>query len=201
MLTTINIFGQSTSWLEVIAMLTGIVGVLLTIKQNIWCFPVGIINVALYAYFFFSPGIRLYADALLQCIYIILLLYGWFKWNKKIKEAKESNIVKLDFKKALLLFTIAVVSTIILANILIQYTDATFTWIDSSLTCASLVAQWMIAKKIIENWIVWIIVDAIYIPLYLTKGLSLTAVLYGLFLILAVKGFIEWKKSMSANAI
>ena len=80
MLNEISIWGQVTSWLEIAAMLTGIAGVWLTARQNILCFPIGIINVVLYAWLFFSPGIQLYADALLQCIYVFLLIYGWMQW-------------------------------------------------------------------------------------------------------------------------
>ncbi len=192
----ITLFGQSTSWLEVIAMLTGIAGVWLTMKENIWCFPIGIINVSLYAWLFISPGIRLYADALLQCIYILLLFYGWMNWADRNKKKEASHTFKIPSKTAIKLFFIFLAATIVLAFFLQHYTNASYPWLDSALTCSSLAAQWMIAKKIIENWIVWIVVDIIYLPLYFVKHLPLTTILYAIFLLLAFKGFLEWKKNL-----
>ena len=192
----ITLFGQSTSWLEVIAMLTGIAGVWLTMKESIWCFPIGIINVSLYAWLFISPGIRLYADALLQCIYILLLFYGWMNWADRNKKKEARHTFNIPSKTALKLFFIFLAATIVLAVFLQHYTNASYPWLDSALTCSSLAAQWMIAKKMIENWIVWIVVDIIYLPLYFVKHLPLTTILYAIFLLLAFKGFSEWKKNL-----
>ena len=197
MLNEISIWGQSTSWLEIVAMLTGVAGVWLTARQNILCFPIGIINVVLYAWLFFSPGIQLYADAMLQCIYVFLLIYGWMKWSKK------SNVTivpeKIEFKSFVRLILFGISATILSGYFFEKYTDASYPWLDSSLTCMSLAAQWMVAKKFIENWIVWIIADIIYIPLFVVKHLPLTAHLYGIFLILAVIGYVDWKKKLILN--
>ena len=190
-------WGQWLSYLELAAMISGVLGVWLTMKQNVWCFPVGMVNVALYALLFFTPGIRLYADALLQCIYFILLIYGWYKWSggSTHKEVLiPCYMSKAEWKKVILL---AIPGTILLGTFLHSFTNADLAWIDSSLAVISLLAQWMIAKKKIENWMLWIIVDIFYIPLYIYKGLPLTAVLYFLFLILAIKGLQEWKRGVS----
>jgi nicotinamide mononucleotide transporter len=196
MLQELYFFGQITSLLELLAMITGVIGVWLTVKESIWCFPMGIINVALYAWLFISPGIQLYADALLQIIYILLLTYGWYNWSKE-KESKSSDAtMKIDFRTSLKIFILTALSAIMLAWFFSNYTAASYPWLDSALTCASLAAQWMIAKKYIENWIVWILADLVYLPLYIVKHLPLTAILYFIFLILAVKGYIEWKKNL-----
>jgi nicotinamide mononucleotide transporter len=195
MLQEIHLLGQSTSVLELIAMLFGIAGVWLTTRQSIWCFPVGIVNVALYAWLFISPDVKLYADAMLQCIYIILLFYGWVKWAEKSKDEKykrSRRIGSRDFTKATLT---VIASTIVLGLFLSRYTDASLPWIDSALSCSSLAAQWMIAKRYIENWIVWIMVDIIYLPMYYQKHLPLTVILYFIFLVMAFKGYAEWKKN------
>ncbi len=193
----LTFFGQTTSLLEVIAMLTGLAGVYLTIRQSVWCFPVGIINVGLYAYIFFSPGVQLYADALLQCIYIILLIFGWYKWSTKNINEKATVPSRLIRPDAIRVSVIAFTSTILLALFLSRFTNASYPWTDSALTCASLAAQWMIARKFIENWIVWIVVDILYVPLYLVKQLPLTAFLYGIFLLMAVNGYREWKSALN----
>jgi len=190
------IFGQSTSWLEIVAMITGLIGVWLTIKESIWCFPVGITNVTLYAWLFLTPGIQLYADALLQIIYIFLLFYGWMNWSKKNNNLIIIHPIRINYSSALKVFILTIAGTISLAIFLSTYTAASYPWPDSALTCFSLAAQWMIAKKYIENWIVWIVVDLVYLPLYIVKQLPLTAVLYFIFLILAFKGYSDWKKNI-----
>ena len=196
MLNEILIFGQNSSWLEILAMLTGIAGVWLTMKENIWCFPIGIINVTLYAWLFMTPGIRLYADALLQCIYILLLFYGWMNWADRNKKKDTNHTINISSKTSLKLLIISLLSTIVLAVFLQTFTNASYPWLDSALTCASLASQWMIAKKMIQNWIVWIVVDIIYLQLYFVKNLPLTTILYFMFLILAFKGYSEWKKNL-----
>jgi nicotinamide mononucleotide transporter len=192
-MTEITLAGQSTSPLEVVAMLTGIAGVWLTVKKNIWCFPVGIINVSLYAWLFYSPSVKLYADALLQCIYILLLFYGWFTWTKK---SADFFVRKIDVNTRWKISAITISAGVMLALFLQINTDASLPWLDSFLTCFSLAAQWMIARKYIENWILWIIADIIYIPVYIQKELPLTAILYSIFLFLAVKGYLEWRRQL-----
>jgi nicotinamide mononucleotide transporter len=188
----ITIAGQTTSLLEIVAMLTGVAGVYLTIRQSVWCFPVGIVNVILYAFLFFSPGVRLYADALLQCIYTLLLLYGWYQWSR----GRQTKIIPVNINRntGLQLLFVVFLSTMLLGYFFRTFTDASYPWLDSFLMCASLAAQWMIAKKFIENWIVWIVVDIIYIPLYYIKHLPLTTLLYFIFLLMAINGYTEWKK-------
>lgn len=192
-----SVFGQTTSLTEIIGIVTGLIGVWLTIRQNILCFPVGIINVAVYAFMFSSDGVRLYADSLLQCIYLILLIYGWIHWKKSIKTFNKSVITNYNFSTKLIVITLT--SFILLSVFLQQFTNASLPWLDSALTVLSLLAQWMIARRWIANWIIWIIVDAVYVPLYIYKGLALTSILYFVFLIMAVKGFLEWKKSSTLN--
>ena len=181
-------------------MLTGLAGVWLTIRQNIWCFPIGIVNVGLYAWLFFSPGIRLYADALLQCIYVFLLIYGWIRWKENEKFFELAVPIKINTTVLSKLFLLNIAATIFLSLFLQEFTNASFPWLDSALTCLSLSAQWMVAKKYIENWIVWIIVDVAYLPLYLSKQLPLTAILYAVFLLMAFKGYYTWKNKPNIDA-
>ncbi len=189
-----TILGQQSSLIEVLGFITGIAGVWLTVRRNILCFPVGIINVALYAIVFSSEGIRLYADSLLQCIYLLLLIYGWIHWKKSRKSFTIPARTFVSFSTNMII--ISFVAFVSLALFLHKYTDASLPWLDSALTILSLVAQWMVAKKIITNWVIWIIVNSVYIPLYFYKGLPLTSILYFIFLLLAIKGYYEWKKEV-----
>lgn len=195
MATSFILFGQETSALEITGFITGVLGVWLTIRRNILCFPIGIINVLIYAYLFQSENVRLYADALLQIIYLILLVYGWMVWDRSKNEKEEIRTVSILLAKKLVI--IGVLSTIALGVFLSLYTNASLPYLDAALTIISLIAQWMIAKKMIENWLLWIVVNTIYIPLYVYKGLAFTSILYLLFLILAINGWYNWKKVKS----
>ncbi len=195
MTTSFILFGQETSALEITGFITGVLGVWLTIRRKILCFPIGIINVLIYAYLFQSENVRLYADALLQIIYLILLVYGWMVWNRSKNEKEEIRTVSILLAKKLVI--IGVLSTIALGVFLSHYTNASLPYLDAILTIISLIAQWMIAKKMIENWLLWIVVNTIYIPLYVYKGLAFTSILYLLFLILAINGWYNWRKVKS----
>jgi nicotinamide mononucleotide transporter len=194
-----TILGQQTSLIEVLGFITGVTGVWLTVRQNILCFPVGIINVSLYAIMFSSEGIRLYADTLLQCIYLFLLIYGWIHWKKSRKSFTIPAMTFDSFSTNMII--ISFIAFISLSLFLQKFTNASLPWLDSALTILSLVAQWMVAKKIITNWVIWIIVNIVYIPLYFYKGLPLTSALYFIFLILAIKGYYEWKKEHIKNQL
>ena len=189
----ITVFSQPTSIIEILGIITGLLGVWLTIRKNIWCFPVGIVNVTTYALMFSSEGIRLYADAILQCIYLLLLIYGWIQWKKNRKTFDTFNYPAQLFTTKLIY--ISFLAYFLLSLFLQEFTNASLPWLDSALTILSFVAQWMIARKLIANWIIWIIVDAVYVPLYFYKGLPLTSILYFIFLLLAVKGYMDWRKN------
>ncbi|HYK42087.1 MAG TPA: nicotinamide riboside transporter PnuC, partial [Thermoanaerobaculia bacterium] len=97
------------------------------------------------------------------------------------------------------LFGIGAVSVVVLATLLGRYTDAALPWLDSTTTATSLIAQWMMAKKILENWLVWVAVDVVYIGMFLFKSLALTAVLYAVFLVLSTMGYFQWKRSLHSR--
>ena len=191
-----EICGQEFSLLEIFGTLSGIAGVWLTIKKNIWCFPAGLVNVGLYGILFFKE--KLYADAILQLFYIALLAYGWWQWNIKA-EQNEFSIIRIHRKIWIILILTCLTSTAILGFVFSHATDAALPFLDSFLTSASLIAQWMIARKKIENWLVWILADTIYIGMYIYKGLHLTALLYIVFILLAIRGYREWNKKIVVN--
>lgn len=193
---SVLVLGQTTSRLEIFAMISGIIAVWLTAKKNIWCFPTGMVNVALYCWLFFSPDVKLYADAALQLIYFFLLAYGWVRWRKKNSDKPIRYMEKkIHFPVIILVLTLSLTTGFFLKT----YTDASLPYLDSTLTMASLAAQWMIARKYIDNWIWWIAADIIYVPLYFYKGLPLTAFLYLIFMGLCVVGWNDWKKEIHAD--
>lgn len=179
--------------LEAAGFLFGVAGVVLTLKENVWCFPVGLINVAISLFLFYNQ--KLYADSIQQSVYIILLTYGWFRWL----HGEKKNVLQISTSSLQLLITclfIWIGGTFILGYLLHNYTDASTPWPDSAATIMSFIAQWMVAKKKLENWLLWIVVNIAYIAIYVYKDLMLYAILFFVYLILAVAGFYAWRKEL-----
>ena len=183
--------------LEGIAAAFGVVSVYLSTRQNIWSWPTAIVNVALYAIVFFQG--RLYGQMGLQPIYLALSVYGWYQWLHGGAQRGELRVTRATPRLLATLAVLNVAAWIALAAILRQ-TDAALPWLDALLTTTSLVAQWMMTRKILENWMLWIAVDIVYVPMFISQHLYATALLYAAFLVLAVMGVVEWRRSVSAPA-
>jgi nicotinamide mononucleotide transporter len=184
--------------LEIFAALIGAISVWLSVRQNIWSWPTAIINVVLYAIVFFEA--KLYADMGLQVIYAILSIYGWYEWLYGGEGRTELHVSRTGPRRGALLALIAAAGSAVLGAFLHRATDAALPFMDSFLSSTSLVAQWMMTKKLLENWLVWIGVDVLYVGMFIFKGLFLTAGLYAVFLALAVKGYLDWRRSMTAQS-
>ena len=181
--------------LELFAALIGAISVWLSVRQNIWSWPTAIINVVLYAIVFYEA--KLYADMGLQVTYAILSIYGWYEWLYGGEGRTELHVSRTGPRLGALLALIAAAGSAVLGAFLHRATDAALPFMDSFLSSTSLVAQWMMTKKLLENWLVWIGVDVLYVGMFIFKGLFLTAGLYAVFLALAVKGYIDWRRSMA----
>lgn len=181
--------------IEIIAALFGLLSVWLTVKENIWCWPTGLVMVFLYIFIFYE--VRLYSDVILQVIYVFLQIYGWDAWLHGGKERQKLSVSRITPLKRILWGGVAVVGTFSLGLIMHRYTDAALPYWDAAITVLSLIAQWLMAKKVLESWIIWITVDAIAISIYAIKGLYPTTALYTVFLVLAFFGYAAWKKAYS----
>jgi nicotinamide mononucleotide transporter len=184
------------SWLEAGSFVTGAVCVWLTVKQNIWNFPVGLVNVATYCVVFFQS--RLFADAGLQIVYFILGLVGWYLWLRGDELRSELRIARASRLELSVLLLCIAAGTLGLWQTLHRVGGWASFW-DALTTSISLVSQWLLNRKRLENWIGWIIVDIIYVPLYVYKELYLTAILYALFLVMAIIGLVQWRQSWLAQ--
>lgn len=182
------------SALETAAVLFGIVSVYLSVREDIWSWPTAIVNVTLYIFVFFRA--RLYADMALQFVYIGISVYGWYEWLHGGRGKGELAVSRGTRRLAVVLVGIGILATGLTAVLLSRYTNAALPWLDSATTTTSLIAQWMMARKILENWIVWVAVDVVYVGMFLYKSLFLTALLYAAFLVLAVTGYFRWKRSL-----
>jgi len=181
---------------EVVGVAFGAVAVYLTVRENVWCWPTGLVNVLLSAIVFAQA--RLYADMGLQLVYVVLCLYGWYAWLHGGPDRGALRVGRTPARSLTGLFAGGVVFALTLGLFLHQKTDAALPYWDASTASFSLVAQWMQTRKWIENWLVWIAVDIVYVGIYVAKGLFLMAGLYAAFLVLAVAGLLAWRKSLSA---
>jgi nicotinamide mononucleotide transporter len=180
--------------LESAAVLFGIVSVYLSVRENIWSWPTAIVNVTLYIFVFYRA--RLYADMALQVVYIGISLYGWYEWLHGGRGKSRLAVSRGTRRLSLLLAGIGVVAAAILGTLLARYTNAAIPYLDSTTTTTSLIAQWMMARKILENWLVWVAVDVVYIGMFVYKSLILTAGLYAVFLVLSLMGYFQWRRSL-----
>lgn len=181
------------NYLELLAFIFGILNVWLTIKQNIWCWPVGLANVALSIFVFFFA--RLYADVLLQIFYLVMTLYGWYQWMYGGEEKNALSIRKIKLNEMLILAGIGTAGTLIAGALFSRYTKAALPWWDSLVAVWGVIATWAQARKILEHWMMWIVIDIICSIIYIYKELYFFTALYSLFVILAVIGLMTWKKN------
>jgi nicotinamide mononucleotide transporter len=184
---------------EVLAVITGIISVYLSTRENIWSWPTALVNVALYFVVFYET--KLYADMGLQAVYFALSLYGWYEWLYGGENRTELRVSRTARSLGVRLAIIGIACAAILGTLLARFTDAALPYIDSATTSTSLVAQWMMTRKILENWAVWVAVDVVYIAMFIFKRLYLTAGLYAVFLVLAVMGYVQWKRSLAERAL
>lgn len=185
--------------LELVAVVVTAAAVYLTARQIIWCWPVAMVSVTLYAVVFFRA--KLYADMGLQAVYLALAVYGWWAWLHGGEDHGELRVSLASWPTRLGLLALGAASGLLLGFALHRFTDASLPFMDSTLTSFSIVAQWMQTRKLLEAWLLWLAVDVFYVGMFVYKGLLLTAGLYGVFLWLAVLGFVAWRRSMREDRV
>lgn len=189
---------HGSSCLEAVAVIFGIISVYLSTRENIWSWPTALINVALFSALFLRSG--LYSDTGLQVVYFVLSLYGWYEWLYGGAGHTAITVSRTPKKTWVVLGGIGVVVWALLGTITSRLPGTALPYVDAATTTISLLAQWMMTRKLIENWLIWIAVDVVYVGMFIYKGLYLTAFNYGIYLVLAVMGYIAWKRSLAATA-
>jgi nicotinamide mononucleotide transporter len=183
----------TTNWLEVFGIITTLICVWLNIKQNIWGWFWAIVASAVYGVVYFQS--KLYSDMELQIVFIIISGYGWWMWLYGGGEKDNLPVTSTPKKYYFILPAILVAFAITSGYLHGKYTDASYPYFDSTLTAISLVAQWLMARKYIENWVLWIVANMGYVYMYYSKNLLGTSVLYILLLLMAIKGYKDWQTS------
>lgn len=183
-------------WLELVAMLLALAYVILAAQGSIWCWPAAFISTAIYTIIFYD--VSLLMDSALNVYYLVMAVYGFWLWNKHSPSGDEQSSAPLTIvswaavwhlKACLILLILSVVLGYIMANT----TTASFPYIDTFTTVFAVFSTYLVAQKVLENWLYWIIIDAVSIYLYIEKGLIPTAVLFTLYVIIAVFGYLKWQ--------
>lgn len=184
--------------LEHAAVVCGLANIYLTVRQNIWSWAFGVVMVSLYIYIFYNA--KLYSDAILNVFFLVMQFYGWYQWTRGpvVHAVSLSPIKKLRARGWILTVIGAAAGTAALGTVMARFTDAALPYPDAFTTSLSVIAQFQLTRKILENWALWIVADVIYVGMYTSRGLYWTAGLYVVFLILCVKGYREWSRSAAA---
>jgi nicotinamide mononucleotide transporter len=180
------------NWLESTAVIFAILYLILAVKQNILCWTAGIISSVLY--FFIMQKAGLYMEAYLQVFYVVMGIYGWSQWSAS--NASNPSFIVNTWSKYQHMITISIILVLSLLSgfLLERYTDAALPFLDALVSWGAVVATYMVAKKLLENWIYWFVIDATSIFLFIERGLWLSAVLFATYLVIIFFGYQSWNK-------
>lgn len=185
-----------TSGTEWLIFITALVYVILAAIENVWCWLFGILSSVLSVYLCYTGN--LFLESGLQVFYVIMGIYGWYEWLKGSEQNRELKIVSFSLLKNIPIFSIGCIIWIILGLLSSNYSTQAMPFLDGFITAFSVVATWMTAKKIIENWLYWIIIDALAIVLYASRDFYLIALLYIIYTLIALAGYLKWKNKLNA---
>lgn len=182
-----------TNWLEVTAVIFGLLCVWLTIKRSMHSYTFGIPMAIMYMIIFYQY--KLYSDALLQIFFVVVQIYGIYVWINNLDNTKHVKVEPINSSVVAISIQAGMAFWIALSWLMHNYTDATHPAWDSFIAAASVVAQFWLSRRYIESWLLWMVVDIAAIPLFFVKGLTPTAALYGVFLLMTFKGYYDWRKA------
>lgn len=205
-------YATNLPWLELVAMLLALIYVILAAVGSIWCWPAAFISTALYSVIFYD--VLLLMDSALNVYYLVMAVYGYWLWQKNIassalqkkEQSNEQNtahlaVISWQFNwhvKACLILTVI---SFALGYVMANYTPAAFPYLDTFTTVFAVFATYLVAQKILENWLYWIVIDFVSIYLYVEKGLMPTAVLFTIYVVIAVYGYLKWQNLLKQNQI
>jgi len=178
--------------IEIIAVISAILYLLLAAKEDLKCWYAAIISSSLYFYIMYDAGLIM--EAYLQVFYIAIALYGWLKWTKSIQNNSNNRIRTWSNIQHFITISFVIILAIITGFFLTKYTNAAMPFLDAFTSWGAIITTYMVAKKILENWIYWFVIDAISIYLFLSRGLYLTSLLFFIYLIIICFGYASWRR-------
>ena len=182
-----------TSW-EMVAVFLSVTYLLLAIKQNLWCWVAAFISTSIYTVLFFDASLLM--DSALNVFYLVMAIYGWYSWKygNGINKNEELEITTYGLNKNLKIIGTLIIVSLILGYIMANYTSADFAYLDTFTTVFAVFTTYTLTKKVLENWLYWIVIDSVSIYIYINKGFYLTAVLFAFYTVLAFVAYNNWKK-------
>lgn len=185
-----------TNWIEIVGAVLSLIYIFLSIKQKVSLWFFGIVSSMFYVVVFFQT--KFYADMSLQFYYVFISIYGWINWKRGNQSTGyELPVGKTSMRLWLKMIAVTIVIYFIYYFVLIKFTDSTIPKADSLVGALSIIGTWMLARKLIENWLIWIVTDGLCIGLYVYKGLFPTVILFVIYTIMSVDGYWQWKKTIS----
>jgi nicotinamide mononucleotide transporter len=191
----LNTLNFNWSIIECVAVFFSILYIILAAKENIWCWGAGVISASLYIYICLFA--QLYSQTGLQIFYLFIAFYGYYHWNKK---EQSLQIIEWSIGKHLFILAIGSILTFLMGFYFTTYTNAKIPIVDSFTTVFSIFATYMVAKKILGNWLYWIVIDTVAAYLYFSAELHLTSLLFVSYAIIAIFGYFSWMKKIKIDA-
>lgn len=192
---------------ELLAVALAIAYVILAIRQSLWCWPAAAISASIYTVLFFTG--RLYMESVLQIFYVLMAGYGYWSWRYRAavrvgeqragaegKTPVVSDILQLQWQWHAKWFVILSVLSLLIGTVLVRFTNADMAYLDTFTTVFSFFATFLVARKVLENWLYWIVIDVVYVGLFWAKGFHATALLFAIYTIMAAIGYWRWRQSM-----
>ena len=177
-----------------LAVLLSVIYLLLAIRQNLWCWVAAFISTFIYSILFFDASLLM--DSALNMFYLVMAIYGWYSWKygNGINKNEELEITTYGLNKNLKIIGTLIIVSLILGYIMANYTSADFAYLDTFTTVFAVFTTYTLTKKVLENWLYWIVIDSVSIYIYINKGFYLTAVLFAFYTVLAFIAYNNWKK-------
>jgi len=182
---------------EVVAVVLAVAYLVLAIRQNIWCWAAAAISTLLYLFIMYQS--RLYMESALQLFYLAMAVYGWYNWRRPQAEGGELPVTTWPLRYHVVAVASVLLLVAISGSLLARFSDAALPHLDSFTTWGAIVATFMVARKVLENWLYWFVIDAVSIVLYLGRDLYFTAGLFAAYLVMIVIGYRSWRASMAGS--
>jgi nicotinamide mononucleotide transporter len=181
------------NFLELIAVALAIAYLLLAVRESLWCWPAAFLSTAIYLYLFFEA--RLYMESALQVFYLVMAVYGWFMWRSGGGAQRELAVSRWPASVHTLALGVVLALSAGSGFLLSRHTAAAFPYLDSLTTWAAVWTTYLVARKKLENWLYWIVIDSLSVYLYAQRELDLTALLFVMYVVISVFGYLNWKRS------
>jgi nicotinamide mononucleotide transporter len=185
---------QAFSTLEIIAVILAIAYLLLAIRQNIWCWLCAGLSTAIYVWLF--VGAKLYMESALNGFYFLMAIYGWYVWSSGRTDGHERPVVRWSLNTHILAVTVIVSISAFNGYLLSRYTDAAFPYVDSLTTWSAIWTTFLVARKVLENWWYWLVIDSASVFIYWVRDLQLTSLLFIIYVIMIPFGIVSWTRSI-----